>query len=48
MLVGSFRKSYIEQAVGGEWGVKDVKDVTGRTEELKTSLSCRFVEETYF
>lgn len=45
MLVGSFRKSYIEQAVGGEWGVKDV---IGRTEELKTSLSCGFVGETYF
>jgi hypothetical protein len=25
-----FRKPYIEQAVGGEW---DVKDVVGRTEE---------------
>jgi hypothetical protein len=30
MCVGGFRKSYIEQAVGGKW---DVRDLIGRTEE---------------
>jgi hypothetical protein len=30
MCIGSFRKPYIEQTVGGEW---DVKDLVGGSEE---------------
>jgi hypothetical protein len=30
MCIGAFRKFYINEAVGGEW---DVKDVFGGTEE---------------